>query len=69
MAGTIGSEGRAHGEMASTRDRSRIHQRQCEQCHRWFWAWQADRYHCFVCEPLPPSELRAVLDGIKDCAG
>jgi len=67
MAGTIGSEGRAHGEMASARDRSRIHQRQCEQCHRWFWAWQADRARCFVCEPLPPSELRVVLDGIERC--
>ena len=65
MAGTVGSESLIHGEGASARDRSRIHQRQCARCHRWFWAWHPDRSRCFVCEPLPPSELRVLLDGIK----
>jgi len=68
MAGAIRNEWLAQKEVASARDSSRIHQRQCEQCHRWFWAWHPDRSRCFVCEPLPPSEPRAVLDGIKDCA-
>lgn len=52
----------------SARVSSRVHQRQCASCHRWFWAWHPDRYRCFVCEPLPPSELRAVLARIQRCA-
>ncbi len=68
MTGTIGRKGLVHGDAGSARDSSRIHQRQCERCHRWFWAWHPDRYRCFVCEPLPPSELHVVLAGIQDCA-
>ncbi len=67
MAGTVRSESLVQGESAP-RDGSRIHQRQCERCHRWFWAWHPDRSRCFVCEPLPPSALRVVLDGIERCA-
>jgi hypothetical protein len=65
MAGTVGSEGVVSPGGASARDSSRIHQRQCERCHRWFWAWHLDRQRCFLCDPLPAIQLRAVLDDIE----
>jgi hypothetical protein len=64
MASAIPSDGRSRTEGTSALDSSRIHQRRCETCHRWFWAWHPDRQRCFVCDPLPAAELRATLDDI-----
>lgn len=47
-----------------TRVETKVHQRQCERCHRWFWAWDWSRWKCFVCDPLPPEQLRTVLNAI-----
>ena len=58
---------REDGDRA-TRVETRIHQRQCTQCHRWFWAWDPARSRCFVCDAPPPRELRRILDGIHGTA-
>jgi hypothetical protein len=68
MAAAVPSDGRSQPEETSARDSSRIHQRRCERCHRWFWAWHPDRHRCYVCDPLPTAELRAVLEDIDRCA-
>jgi hypothetical protein len=47
---------------------TRIHQRQCERCHRWFWAWDSGRHQCFVCDAPPPQELRRILEAIHGSA-
>lgn len=44
-----------------TRIETRVHQRQCSQCRRWFWAWDPNRHRCFVCDAPPPLELRRIL--------
>jgi hypothetical protein len=49
----------------ATRVETRVHQRQCERCQRWFWPWDASREKCYVCQPLPPDRLKHVLDGIR----
>lgn len=51
-----------------TRVETQIHQRQCERCQRWFWAWDWSRWKCFVCDPLPPEQLRRVLNAIRGAA-
>jgi hypothetical protein len=44
-----------------TKVETRIHQRQCKRCQRWFWAWDPARHECFVCDAPPPWELRRIL--------
>jgi len=51
-----------------TKLETRIHQRQCCHCHRWFWAWDPERQGCFVCEAPPPWELRRILQVIHGTA-
>jgi len=51
-------------EKRGTRIETRVHQRQCVQCRRWFWAWDPDRFRCFVCDAPPPRELRRILEVI-----
>ncbi|MFB3817991.1 MAG: hypothetical protein ACE147_10040 [Candidatus Methylomirabilales bacterium] len=52
----------------ATRVETRVHQRQCERCQRWFWPWDASREKCYVCQPLPPDRLKHVLEGIHGAA-
>jgi len=64
--GTITGEPRAESraertEAPMTRVETRIHQRQCTRCQRWFWAWDAGREQCFVCDAPPPGVLREIL--------
>ena len=47
-----------------TKVETRIHQRQCKQCRRWFWAWDPERHRCFLCDAPPPRELRRILEEI-----
>jgi len=56
---------RPHAGAAESKIETRIHQRQCLRCQRWFWAWGRDREKCFVCEPLPPAQLQRVLGEIS----
>ncbi len=51
-------------EKRETRIETRIHQRQCGHCRRWFWAWDPDRFRCFVCDAPPPRELQRILGNI-----
>jgi hypothetical protein len=51
-------------EKRGTRIETRVHQRQCAQCRRWFWAWDPERFRCFVCDAPPPRELRRILEVI-----
>jgi hypothetical protein len=51
-------------EKRGTQIETRVHQRQCVQCRRWFWAWDPDRFRCFVCDAPPPRELRRILEVI-----
>src|SRR5512136_400368 len=37
-------------EKRGTQIETRVHQRQCVQCRRWFWAWDSERFRCFVCD-------------------
>jgi len=62
------SDGPREDKDRETRVETRIHQRQCTQCHRWFWAWDPGRSRCFLCDAPPPSELRRILDGIHGTA-
>jgi hypothetical protein len=48
-----------------TKVETRIHQRQCSHCRRWFWAWDRERQRCFVCDAPPPWELRRILEAIN----
>ncbi len=66
MGGPMGNEtlNAPQAEAQSLRDSSRIRQRPCEQCHRWFWAWDTGRTRCFTCDPLPTAELRPALERI-----
>lgn len=52
-------------EMRRTRIKTRVHQRQCVQCKRWFWAWDPERVRCFLCDAPPPGELKRILDAIN----
>jgi hypothetical protein len=56
--------GSKQDEERGTRIETRVHQRQCVQCTRWFWAWDPDRFRCFVCDAPPPGELRRILEVI-----
>lgn len=58
-----------HDEKRETRIETRIHQRQCVQCRRWFWAWDPGRFRCFVCDAPPPGELRRILEVIHGTTG
>ncbi len=51
--------------MRGTQVETRVHQRQCERCQRWFWPWDQSRARCFVCEPLPPDRLKRLLGSIR----
>jgi hypothetical protein len=48
---------------------TRIHQRQCVQCRRWFWAWDPARSRCFVCDAPPPHEVKRILEAIHATTG
>jgi hypothetical protein len=50
--------------LRGTKVETRIHQRQCGHCQRWFWAWDRERKDCFVCDAPPPWELKRILEGI-----
>jgi hypothetical protein len=52
-------------EKRGTRIETRVHQRQCVKCRRWFWAWDPERSRCFVCDAPPPKELKRILDRIN----
>lgn len=52
-------------EEQGTRAGTRIHERQCAQCRRWFWAWSPERERCYVCDAPPPRDLRRLLDAIQ----
>jgi hypothetical protein len=52
-------------EKRGTRIETRVHQRQCVKCRRWFWAWDPDRLRCFVCDAPPPKELKRILERIN----
>ncbi len=56
-------------EKRGTRIETRVHQRQCVQCRRWFWAWEPTRLRCFVCDAPPPEELKQILDVINGTKG
>lgn len=69
MTHTVRTPDRARrGEELGTRVETRVHQRQCEHCHRWFWAWDPERRKCFVCDAPPPRELRRILGMIHGTA-
>ncbi len=51
-------------EKRGTQIETRVHQRQCVQCRRWFWAWDPSRFRCFVCDAPPPRELQRILEVI-----
>jgi len=52
-----------------TKLETRVHQRQCKHCQRWFWAWDPERRQCFVCDAPPPGELRRILEEIHGTTG
>ncbi len=52
-----------------TRVETRIHQRQCVKCKRWFWAWDPVRLRCFLCDAPPPGEVKRILDAIHTTTG
>jgi len=52
-----------------TKVETRIHQRQCKHCKRWFWAWDPARQRCFVCDAPPPRELKRILGEIYGTTG
>lgn len=54
-----------HEEKRGTKIETRVHQRQCVQCTRWFWAWDPVRFRCFVCDAPPPEELKRILEVIN----
>lgn len=56
-------------EKRGTRIETRVHQRQCVHCRRWFWAWDPERFRCFVCDAPPPRELRRILEVIHGTTG
>ena len=65
MPGPVRTRGRSPQDgVKGTKVETRIHQRQCTHCQRWFWAWDPERHGCFVCEAPPPWELRRILGGI-----
>ncbi len=51
-------------DVRGTRIKTRVHQRQCVRCKRWFWAWDPERLRCFLCDAPPPGELKRILDAI-----
>ncbi len=51
-------------KVEETRLETQVHQRQCADCRHWFWAWDDARSRCFVCDPLPPGELKRLLSAI-----
>jgi hypothetical protein len=61
--------GSKQDEERGTRIETRVHQRQCVQCTRWFWAWDPARFRCFVCDAPPPGELRRILEVIHGTKG
>jgi hypothetical protein len=58
------SDGSKQDGERGTKLETRVHQRQCSHCQRWFWAWDPERQRCFVCDAPPPWEVRRILDGI-----
>jgi hypothetical protein len=56
-------------EVRTTKVETRVHQRQCDHCHRWFWAWDPERRKCFVCDAPPPAELKRILGLIHGTTG
>lgn len=63
------SDPSAHQEKRRTRVETRVHQRQCVKCRRWFWAWDPVRTHCFVCDAPPLDEVKRILTGIHATTG
>jgi hypothetical protein len=56
-------------EVRGTKVETRVHQRQCDHCRRWFWAWDPERRKCFVCDAPPPGELKRILGLIHGTTG
>jgi hypothetical protein len=62
-------DGSNQDDKRGTRVETRIHQRQCAKCKRWFWAWDPVRLCCFLCDAPPPGEVKRILDAIHTTTG
>ncbi len=65
----VSPSGPTPNETRGTRIKTRVHQRQCVKCKRWFWAWDPERLRCFLCDAPPPGELKRILEAIHTANG